>query len=132
MAVSLVQTRCLLAWPLKYPWKGQGRQCHPGPRVGTEVVTGQWWTAWRHWFCGQNLCSYVSPTWINSFLPPEELPSSNGARADNSLELMWANIFTAEEVEACKPELTTTQQVNPIRLQKCALHGDGAGLLVPK
>lgn len=51
-SVSLVQTRCLLAWPLKYPWKGQGRKCHPGPRVGTEVVTGQWWPAWRHWFCG--------------------------------------------------------------------------------
>lgn len=91
-AVSLVQTQCLLVWLLKYPWKGQGRQCHPGPWVGTEVVTGQWWPAWRHWFCGQKLCSDVSPSWTNSFLPPEELPSSNGVRADNGLELIRANV----------------------------------------
>lgn len=98
--------------------------------MGTEVVSGQLWPAWRHWFCGQKLCSDVSPSWTNSFLPPEELPSSNGVRADNGLELMRANVFTGEEVEACKTELAATQQVNLIRLEKCALHG--ARLLVPK
>lgn len=34
----------------------------------------------------------LSP-WTDSFLSPEELPSSNGAKADNGLELIQANLL---------------------------------------